>query len=373
MKILMLNYEFPPIGGGSANANYHILKEFSKYKNIEIDMVTSSINKFKKVKFADNITIYRLNVNKKNIHYQSNKETFMWSIKTLFFVRKLFKKNNYDLCHCWSGWPSGFFGYINKKRQPYLIALRGTDVPGFNPRLKLLDSIFFRNYSKIIWNKSSKVIANSEGLRKLAKNTWNRKIDVIYNGIDTVLFKPSNTEYKEIRLIIAARLIQRKGISYLIKAMPRILEVNSNVKLDIIGEGPLMHSLKSLTIKLKLTKNINFLGYIKHEDLPNYYQKAKILILPSFFEGMSNTVLEAMASGLAIISTDTGGTKELLKNNGIIIKKKSSIDISNAVIKLINDKKKLDLYCKNSRKLAEKMSWKKVAEHYYTTYKKIIN
>ena len=70
----MLNYEFPPLGGGAGNATYYLLKEFSKYDDIEIDFVTSSIDEFKEEKFSKNITIYYLDIGKKgNLHYQSNK------------------------------------------------------------------------------------------------------------------------------------------------------------------------------------------------------------------------------------------------------------------------------------------------------------
>lgn len=363
MRILMINYEFPPIGGGSANATYHLLKEFSKYKDVEIDLITASSGEFKKEKFSKNITLYKLDINKKNLHYQTNKEMFLWSIKTLFFLSKHLKNNKYDLCHCWSGWPSGFFGYFFEKDQKFTIGLRGTDVPGFNQRMGILDKVVFNPYSKIVWSRAAKVIANSDGLKKLAHKTWKGDIDIIYNGIDTKKFKPKE-QPKKPRIITVCRLIKRKGIEYLIEALKDL-----DIQIDIIGEGPELTNLKTLAEKLNV--NVNFIGYVKHEDLPMYYQKANIFVLPSLYEGMSNSVLEAMACGLPIITTNTGGTQELIHDNGIIIKKKSSSDIRKAITTLINNNLIKEM-SKNSRKNALKLSWSNIAKQYYDLFHKLI-
>lgn len=363
MKILMLNYEFPPIGGGSGNATFHLLKEFSKYKELDIDLVTASPGKYKIEKFSKNITLYRLNVEKKNIHYQTGKETFLWSIRTLFFLIKLHQKKEYDLCHCWTGWPSGFFGYFFEKDQKYIIGLRGSDVPGYNQRFKFADKIIFKPYSKIIWQRATKIIANSEGLKKLAYKTWKGQLDIIPNGIDTTKFKPGNFPEKP-RLITVSRLIKRKGLEYLITALKDI-----DLELDIIGEGPELENLKRLAKEHNV--KVNFLGYVKHDNLPKHYQKASIFVLPSLYEGMSNSILEAMASGLPIITTNTGGTQELIHDNGIIVKKKSSSSIRKAILTIINN----DLIReqgKNSRNLALKMSWENVAKQYFNLYKELI-
>src|SRR3989344_3042098 len=185
LRILMLNYEFPPLGGGAGNANYYLLKEFAKKKNVHIDLVTSSANnKFETEHFSSNIKIFKLNVNKKDIHYWKMNEIIRWTKKAYKFSKELINKNEYDLCHCWTGWPAGIIGYKLRKQVPYIIALRGSDVPGYSSRLKILDKIVFSSLSKLVWKNAKFVITNSEGLKKLALKTFNTKIDVIYNGVD---------------------------------------------------------------------------------------------------------------------------------------------------------------------------------------------
>jgi len=370
MNILMLNYEFPPIGGGAATANFYLLNEFAKIRNIRIDLVTSSgANKFEKVMFSDNIFLYKLNVKKRNPNYQTFKETLHWSISTLFFLRHLINKERYAMFHAWFGWPCGFFGYLYRNRIPYIISLRGTDVPGFNQRFNMLDKIIFNHYSRVVWSRAHTVSANSKGLRQLALKTWRGKINLIPNGIDTKEFYPRDKEDNNLVFLTVSRLIPRKGLNYLIQSMRYIVPKYQNVELKIIGDGPEMKSLKRLATQHGVNKYISFLGYVRHDRLAQIYRTSHIFILPSLNEGMSNSILEAMASGLPIIATNTGGAHELMCNNGILIKKRSSKAISNAVLTLIEKKEMRLKYAKNSRKIAEKMSWSKIAEKYFNIYR----
>ena len=112
---------------------------------------------------------------------------------------------------------------------------------------------------------------------------------------------------------------------------------------------------------------------IEHSQLPLYYNRADVFILPSLNEGMSNAMLEAIASGLPVITTDTGGVLELVKDNGFIVPKKNSEKISEALIKLIEDKDLCLEMGKKSREIAEKLGWDKVAGQYLEIYKKICN
>jgi L-malate glycosyltransferase len=367
----MLNYEFPPLGGGAGNANYYLLKEFTKDKRIKIDLVTSSISEFKKEKFSNNINIYYLNIgkNKNKIHYQTNKDLLLYSFKAYFFARRLIKKNNYSLIHAWFGIPCGFIAMLLGK--PYIIALRGSDVPFYNQRFKILDKLFFKNLSKVIWRKAKIVVANSEGLKELAQKTApSQKIEVIYNGIDTKEFKPAKNKKrsKTLRIICVARLIKRKGIDCLLKALGTLKD--KNFILTIIGDGKEKENLKELSKNLNIDKQVKFLGPIPHRKILKYYQESDLFVLASLNEGMSNTILESMACGLPIITTNTAGAKELIKNNGFIVKKQSTNQIKKAILEYLNNKNLIKKHRQNSRKLAEKMSWDNVEKEYLKKYEK---
>lgn len=372
MKILMLNYEFPPLGGGAGNANYYLLKEFSRFKNLKIDLVTSSVSKLKKEKFANNINIFYLNIgkNKNKIHYQTNKDLLNYTFKSYRFAKELIKKNNYSFIHAWFGIPCGFIAMLLKK--PYIVSLRGSDVPFYNERFKILDKLFFKKLSRFIWKRAKVIIANSEGLKKLAqKSALKQKIEVIYNGIDTNKFKPEKNKkiIKTLKIICVARLIKRKGINYLLEALGDLK--NEDFILTIIGDGKEKESLKKLAKNLKIRNKVKFLGSIPHQKIVKYYQENDLFILPSLNEGMSNTILEAMACGLPIITTNTGGSSELVCRNGFIVSKTSVKELKEAIMEYIKASSSLREHGIQSRKRAEEMSWQRISNEYLNIYQNI--
>ena len=141
-------------------------------------------------------------------------------------------------------------------------------------------------------------------------------------------------------------------------------------KLQIIGDGILMDSLKKITSDKNV--NIEFLGKINHNEILKHLQNADIFVMPSLNEGMSNSILEAMACGLPIISTNVGGSKELIRGNGFIVKKADSSEIRKNLIKYKNNQSLLKIHGTKSKKIAQSMSWNKVSNEYYEIYKKVM-
>ncbi|MEX0569208.1 MAG: glycosyltransferase family 4 protein [Candidatus Njordarchaeota archaeon] len=374
MNILMLNYEYPPIGGGASRATFHLLKEFSHLDGIKVDLITSSIsNRFEIEGVGDNIQIHKIPIKKGGRYYWTQREILTYSYKSVSYIRKLKKNQKYDLCHAFFGVPCGVMAYIFRKEMPYIVSLRGSDVPGFNPRFSF-QYTFLKPIIKKVWSEAKSVVANSQGLRELAlKTNPNQKIEVIYNGVDTQKFRPASQKNRDkIRILSVARLIERKGLNYLIEAIPSIIENQNNVEVLIVGEGNLHRELQRKCSGLGIQKYVKFLGGVNNDDLPSIYSNSDIFVLPSLNEGMSNTILEAMASGLPIITTDTGGSKELIDKNGIIIPIMDSKAISDAIMTLISNERLRYEMGRKSRRKAEEMSWERVAKDYFNLYSKIL-
>lgn len=381
MKILFLNYEYPPLGGGAANATFYLLREFSKLQDLEVDLVTSSVDcEYHFEKIRGNINIHKIPIgkDKDNLHYQSQKDLIVYAWKAYFFSRKLIRKNKYDLSHSFFSVPCGFISLLLKWRRkiPYVVSLRGADVPGYSERFSVIYK-FLTPLIKVIWKNASLVVSNSEGLKNLALKTKpDQEIKVIYNGADIEEFKPGlDSEYLggTFRIICVSRITGRKGIRYLIEAVSQLISKYPQIRLQIVGEGNEKKNLEEQVKKLKLENVVEFCGLIKHQNLPDYYRKSNVFVLPSLNEGMSNTMLEALASGLPIIATDTGGTRELIKGdiNGLLIKMRDSGDIAQKIEILIQNKDLRQKMGKESRSLAEKFSWKNVAGQYAAVYKNI--
>lgn len=371
-RILVLNYEFPPLGGGAATATFNLLKQLSSREDLKIDLITSSVGEYKEEKFSENINVYFLNIGKNGrVHDQSQKDLLVYAWKAFELARKLKKEKKYDLIHAFFGVPCGFIAMFLKI--PYVVSLRGSDVPFYSEKYKWLDKLFFWWLSRIIWRKAQKVIANSEGLKQLAlKTNKNQKIGVIYNGVDTKMFFPAEKSENDFTVISTSRIIKRKGIDFLVDGFIKFSENKNNAKLLLIGDGEMKSELELKIKKARLEDKIIFTGAAERARMPEYYRQADVFVLPSLNEGMSNSLLEAMASGLAVIATDTGGTGELVNSeNGVIIEKSSAESIRTALDKLYSNKNLLRSMKLSSRQKAEGMSWEAMAEGYGKIYREI--
>ena len=375
MKILMLNYEFPPIGGGAGHANLCLLKEFAGRNDIEVDVLTSSPERgFYSENLSDNITIYKVGIHKKNLHYWTKTEVLEWLFKARAVYRRLVSETDYDVVHSFFGFPTAFLCYRDLTKTPYIISLRGSDVPGYNVRLGL-DYMLLSGLFKKIWRNSSAVVANSKGLARLANKFMPEiEIDVISNGVYTDEFHPSDARrsFDPVRLLTVCRLISRKRIDILIEATAKLKKAGVNVRLSIAGEGNLADGLKDIAENLGVENEVNFLGRVAAENMPGVYRGNDIFVMSSAHEGMSNAMLEATASGLPIVTTRCEGVEELIRNNGVVVETADAEAISRAVSEMVNDPGKYSELSSAACQLAELFTWANMAEEYLKCYKKVI-
>ena len=148
-----------------------------------------------------------------------------------------------------------------------------------------------------------------------------------------------------------------------------------HIRLIIVGEGDERHTLESIADSAGVSDRVEFRGLIPHEELPAIYREADIFCLPSLNEGMSNTMLEAIASGLPIVATITGGTEELVTNgrNGYFVQTSSSDDLADKLGILAADPVLRARMGEVSRAKAESMSWHAVASDYVDEYHRSIS
>lgn len=384
MKILFLNYEYPPLGGGAGNATQYLLREYAHIPGLEVHLVTSSADgsyhHFQVGNGAVTVHCVPIGKNSKTLHFQSIFDLLRYSWSGYRFARKLLSQGDFDAIHAFFSVPCGVQACLlgRQFKIPFIVSLRGADVPGFSERFAVLYT-FLKPLIRRVWRHAYKVVAASEGLKKLAHTTnASQKISVITNGIDITEFAPATVREIDgyIRILCVSRMTPRKGIRYLIRAMRLILEKDAARKLElwIVGEGDELASLKQSAGDLGIAKNVKFFGRVEHDKLLFYYQLADIFCLPSLNEGMSNALLEALASGLPLVATVTGGTKELVQDgeNGFFIKQHSAVDIAEKLETLQRDEALRKRFGQASRRRAEAMSWKNVAIEYHHLYEEAI-
>jgi len=374
MKILMISHEYPPIGGGGANACMYLGRGL-KNKGHEVTLVTANYQGMDAVSEENGIQIFRVNSKRKYKDHCSFGEMLSFLAKARPVAEKLQKQEKFDICIVFFGIPSGVLGWYLKKKYklPYVIRFGGGDVPGFQERFTIIYKII-APVIRSIWKNAEARIANSEGLRKMAYDFCDKyPFTVVPNGVnvDTYRMREDIKTEEKVKILFVSRLIERKGLQFIIPEMDRILSSTSKkVHFDIVGDGPYREELERMVVQYKMEDSVTFLGHKEKEEIALYYQIADLFILPSKKEGMPNVVLEAMASGLPIIMTPCEGSKELIDGNGIVTEIESFAD---CIIKYINDDEmRRDAAQKSRKRALELFSWEKTVDDYERIIKRSV-
>jgi len=380
MRILILDNEFPPLGGGTGVVNYYLMKEFDS-QGIECDLVTSSRTKntYEIETFGKRCRIFKVPVNNKNIHHSSNIELIRYSFKGFWQAYKLYRQQKYQVCLAFAGVPAGAIALAMKKlvNLPYIVSLQGPDVPCFEQRYARLYP-FLLPLIKSVWVNAEYVTATSQEHKNLSLRTipW-LPIEVIPNGVhnNNKVGRPRKEAGDPLVVVCVGRLIQRKGQHHLINAIDlfRKRSQAGEIRAYLIGTGDMEDKLHRQCKELGLDEVVNFTGFLSRETIADYYQNADVFVLPSFNEGMSIALLEAMSHGLPVIVTDTGGTGELVKGNGFVVPWSDSVAIADALAVYHDQPSIAQKHGKQSREIAMKYGWASAANAYLKLCSQVIS
>ena len=201
------------------------------------------------------------------------------------------------------------------------------------------------------------------------------KIAIILNGIDVEKFVPNEKVVNEgYRLITTASAdIPLKGLKYLIKALPGIVENFPDTSLDVIGKSPTDSKIRQLIEELGLEEKIQFHSGISAEEIVNLYHVSTVAVIPSLYEGFGFGAGEAMSCGVPLISTHSGGLRDVVEDCALKIQPESVRDIQEAVIQLFqNPTQRRELSEKGRKRIEEHFDWKIAAQSYLEVFNKVI-
>lgn len=211
--------------------------------------------------------------------------------------------------------------------------------------------------------------------------------NIIPMGIDYQKFSAGNGQLlrseiaKECTvLLFVGRLVEKKGVKDLLEAYSLLeKKQREQTQLWIIGDGAERMSLEKLSESLKVSHKVTFWGKLPNEQLPGYYAAADIFIAPSITdsagdtEGQGITLVEAMASASAIISTDTGGISEVIEHNatGILVPPQGPVALKSAIARLIDDQELREEMAKKAKLAAQHYAWSQVGKRFQVLYKQV--
>ncbi|MDI6644161.1 MAG: glycosyltransferase family 4 protein [Methanobacteriaceae archaeon] len=294
-----------------------------------------------------------------------------------YFLNKFFKSisNDFDLVHIHSP-----LAPIINSNIPVIGTIHTSlieDIKHFQVNnlrtmaIKLTTFTSGRFLTQKLINKSNILTTVSSSVAEELFNYYNNVNPlVIGNGVDENVFFPINNKSDDY-LLYVGRLDYRKGIFDLIEASKLL---DDNLKIYIAGSGDLSVKLSKL-IKNK-NKNINLLGHVEGDSLIKLYQNAKMLIFPSHYEGLPTVLLESMACGLPVITSNIPAHKDLIKDNqnGLLTEKGNPKDIAKKINILINDNDLREKLGKNARQTIEKkFTWNIIGKKYEEIYKEIVS
>ncbi len=374
MQILIINSEYPPIGGGAGNACANIARRFAQMGH-ETAVVTSRFGDLPHQEQNDKLTIHRIPSLRRRQDRSGPLEQLSFILSASFSTSSLVGQLKPKVTLAFFGVPSGAVAWLLKKifRIPYVISLRGGDVPGFRPYDFHLYHKMLSPLLRVIWKNASAIVANSAGLRDLALKFDSRfDIPIIPNGVDLREYSTDKRNWSPPRLLSVGRLVRQKGLDIALHALAGLKDLEWEWR--IAGDGPQLDMLTLLAKELGIDERVIFLGWQSRGQLIEQYKQANLFLFPSRHEGMPNVVLEAMASGLPVIASRIAGNEELVMDGetGILFPSEDIDSLRDALHKLIvNSSLRQEMGVASRQRVEDCYSWENTAKQYAILLEKV--
>jgi len=399
MKIGVLTSSYPQFKHDNAGIFvYNLVKKIASKKSIQQCVITPHSKESKFFEEKQRYKVFRfpyffpLSLQKlcygagivKNI--KQNK--FLILLIPCFLIAEILsllivsKKESFDLIHAHWIIPQGVIAYLCKiiLKTPYIVSIHGSDILAANNPL-------FQKICKVVLSNADSVTANSGKTTKIASSIVNKNIETIPMGVDLDLFhtpliiKEKMDQRERLQILFVGRLIDLKGVNYLLDAIVKVQAIYPDIVLKIIGDGPEKSGLQERVKDLGIKKNVTFGGVVPNYKLPGIYRDSDIFVIPSIVnengetEGLGIVTLEAMACGTPVIGTNVGGIPDIIKDRitGLLVEEKNGKAIADSILEIIQNTSLRDDMCKNAHQLVqERFSWDVIARRFLKLYKKIL-
>ncbi|MFT5129761.1 MAG: glycogen(starch) synthase [Rhodothermales bacterium] len=361
MRLLLINYEFPPLGGGAGNATANIARELAVLGH-DTHVLTSAFGDLPRDQTIDGYHVHRVRTLRRAADRCTALEMLVYMSSASTAVTFTACGRDWDGIIAFFGIPSGPVAYLASRRSrgPFIVSLRGADVPGHQPEQLRRQHQLAGPVIRFLWKRAAAVVANSAGLADTATRfAPDIPVAIVPNGVDTSFFAPSVKPLRTPQMLYVGRLSQEKGVDCLLQAVAKL---EGDWQLGIVGDGPERPALEAMA-----DDRVRFLGWQDKAKLRQRYQEASIFVLPSRYEGMANVVLEAMASGLPVVATTVGGNAELIVpgETGWLVPPDDPDAMAHALRPLLRDSE-LRIRCGRAgrARVEQQFGWRAVAKAY---------
>lgn len=381
-RILFINYEYPPVGGGGGNAMRHICREMARRGHAPF-VLTAAQGALAELEVTDGVTVRRIPALRRRVERSSIAEMVAFMGAAALAAPGYARQWRADAVIAFFTLPSGPAAWLLRRtnKLPYVIALRGGDVPGFDPLTMRVAHALTGGVIRWLWHDADAVIANSQGLAQMARaHDPEQAVGVIPQGADTAgiapkaLYSTRAGDDEPVELLAVGRLAKHKGLDVLLTALAT-LPGNLRWRLSIVGDGPERFALTTQAAHLGLTDRVTFKGWVYREALPEIYHAAEIFLLPSREEGMANVLMESMCAGLPAIATRIAGSDEAVieGETGLLVASENSPALAEAITALMRDPAARERMGRTARARAEATySWPVIADQWLDIIERIL-
>jgi glycosyltransferase involved in cell wall biosynthesis len=367
----VLNYEYPPIGGGASPVTGAVCRELAKLGN-QVDVVTMAFRDLPREEVDGNLRVIRVPCLRSARHICYMHELFTYVIAAFFCVRRLLRRQSYDLIHAHFFFPSGIVAYALSRQTgiPYVVTAHGSDVEDYNPdRFRRAHRILAPLWRRVLRGARA-ATSPSESLAELirAHNGRTHPIEIIPNGIREDWIEPAA---KARSILLVSRLFPRKGAQYLLEAL-RLHPLGYEV--HIVGDGPYRVTLEQMA--RDLPDQVYFHGWLNNgsAELHDLYRQSGLFVFPSIAENFPICLLEAMISGAAVIATNLKACREVLGEAACFVPPKDPGAIARALAELTQDEgERIRLGTAARNRVLELFTWNRVGRQYHDFFASLVN
>ena len=316
MNLLLINYEFPPVGGGAANATWELARALVQLGHHPL-VLTAHFRDRNPAATPAGVTLIEVPARRRRREACTPFEMATFAVSASLRVRRILRRERIDGMIAFFSIPCAPIAWWGARGTgvPYVVSLRGGDVPGTEPGLHRIHRLL-APVRRCVLKAARAVIANSLALQQRAIAADALPVDVIPNGVDSSYFVPpaGKPPPQPFRWLFVGRLQAQKNLGWLLTRLAALKD--QPWELHVVGDGPLREEWQRLAETLDIAGRVQWHGWLPREHVRSFYQNSHALVQPSLYEGMANTVLEAMACGLGIVASDEPANRALVEASG---------------------------------------------------------
>ncbi len=383
MRILVINYEYPPIGGGGGFVTRDIFEQIVKFGH-DVSIITSNFQGLKRHEIVNGVEIFRVPVlYRKKMEVANLPSMLSYFPSSVFHALFVMKGHEYDVINTHFAIPCGPAGYILSKlfRVPNILSLHGGDIFDPSKSLSPHKTPLLSTTVQAMINKADRVVAQSSDTKANANHYYkvNREIDIIPLGIKQPVFKRKNRkefdlDSDDIVFVTIGRLIKRKNLDDVIEILAR-LKHRYKTKFLIVGEGPERAHLEELTREYDLKGLVRMMGNVSDEVKFQLLHLSDCYLSTALHEGFGLVFLEAMECGLPVICYNHGGQNDFLVNGktGFLVKLGDKESFHNRIIDIIQEEDLKNAMSNYNSNLVKEYYISNCAEKYITLFEEAIS